>query len=165
MKRDDNHIEEPGLTEVHEHFRRAVERLTADIVAAPLDTDARVKRAVVYRVLGDFEQAMQDYEALKVSVSADPTVRHSMGIALLGRGSLAAAAQAFDHANESDPWDVESYYRRVETRLALGEHRLALEVLDEFVEKYPCDALAPGEWELIQRQREQRESKDARGLV
>lgn len=161
MKRDDNHMDEPGLTDVHEHCRQAVERLTADIAADPLDTDARLKRAVVYRVLGDFDQAMQDYEALKISVSLDPTVRHSMGIALLGRGNLEAAAQAFDHANESDPWDVESYYRRVETRLALGENRRAIEVLDEFVDTYPRDALAPGEWELIQRQREQRESKYA----
>ncbi len=161
MKRDDNEMEEPGLTEVHEHFRRAVERLTADIASDPLDTDARIKGAVVHRVLGDFDQAMQDYEALKVSVSEDPTVRHSMGIALLGRGNLGAAAQAFDYANESDPWDVESYYRRLETRLALGENRRAIEVLDEFVDTYPRDALAPGEWELIQGQREKRESKDA----
>lgn len=159
MKRDDDHMEEPGLTEVHEHFRQAVERLTADIAADPHDTDARVKRAVVCRVLGDFDQAMEDYEVLKVSVSLDPTMRHSMGIALLGLGNLGAAAQAFDHANESDPWDVESYYRRVETRLALGEHRRAIEVLDEFVDTYPCHLLAPGEWELIQRQMEQSESK------
>ncbi len=154
MKRDDNQMDKPGLTEVREHFRQAVERLTADIAADPLDTDARIKRAVVYRVLGDFDQAMQDYEALMVPVGKDPTVLHSMGIALLGRGSLGAAAQAFDHANESDPWDVESYYRRVETRLALGENRQAIEVLDDFVGTYPRDALAPGEWELIQRQRE-----------
>ena len=161
MKRDDDHMDEPGLTEVHEHFRQAVERLTADIAADPLDIEARIKRAVVHRVLGDFDQAMQDYEVLMVPVGEDPTVLHSMGIALLGRGSLGAAAQAFDHANESDPWDVESYYRRVETRLALGEHRRAIEVLDEFVDTYPRDALAPGERELIQRRREQRESKGA----
>ena len=161
MKKDENQMDEPGLNEVHKHFRQAVERLTADIAANPLDTDARIKRAVVYRVLGDFDQAMQDYEALMVPVGKDPTVRHSMGIALLGRGSLGAAAAAFDHANESDPWDVESYYRRVETRLALGENRRAIEVLEEFVDTYPRDALDPGEWELIQRQREQRESKGA----
>lgn len=154
MKKNDNQMDEPGLTEVREHFRRAVERLMADIAANPLDTDARIKRAVVYRVLGDFDQAMQDYEALMVPVGEDPTVLHSMGIALLGRGNLGAAAQAFDHANESDPWDVESYYRRVETRLALGENRRAIEVLDEFVDTYPRDAFAPGEWELIERQRE-----------
>ncbi len=154
MNKDDNQLDEPGLTEVREHFRRAVERLTADIAANPLDTDARIKRAVVYRVLGHFDQAMQDYEVLMVPVGEDPTVLHSMGIALLGRGNLGAAARAFDHANESDPWDVESYYRRVETRLALGEHRRAIEVLDEFVDTYPHDVLAPGEWELIERQRE-----------
>ncbi len=158
MKRDDNQMDETGLTEVYEHFRRAVERLTADIVANPLDTNARIKRAMVYRVLGDFEQAMQDYEALMVPVGEDPTVLHSMGIALLGRGNLGAAAQTFDHANESDPWDVESYYRRVETRLALGEHGRAIEVLDEFVDTYPRDAFDPGEWELIERRRESRET-------
>ena len=158
MKRDDNQMDEPGLTEVHEHFRRAVEFLTAEVAANPLDTNARIKRAVVYRVLGDFDQAMQDYEALMVPIGEDPTVLHSMGIALLGRGNLGAAAQAFDHANESDPWDVESYYRRVETRLALGENRRAIEVLDGFVDTYPRDAFAPGEWELIERQRG---SKDA----
>ena len=158
MKRDDNQIDEPGLTEVHEHFRRAVELLTAEVAANPLDTNARIKRAVVHRVLGDFHRAMQDYEALMVPIGEDPTVLHSMGIALLGRGNLGAAAQAFDHANESDPWDVESYCRRVETRLALGENRRAIEVLDEFVDTYPRDAFAPGEWELIERQRG---SKDA----
>ena len=158
MKREDNQLDEPGLTEVREHFRRAVERLTSDIAANPLDTDARIKRAVVYRVLGDFHQALQDYEALMVPVGEDPSVLQSKGITLLSMGELGAAAQAFDHANESDPWDVESYYRRVETRLALGENRRAIEVLDEFVDTFPRDAFAPGEWELIERQRE---SKDA----
>ena len=158
MKRDDNQMDEPGLTEVHEHFRRAVECLTADIVANPLDINARIKRAMVYRVLGDFDQAIQDYEALMVPVGEDPTVLHSMGMALLGRGNLGAAAQTFDHANESDPWDVESYYRRVETRLALGEHCRAIEVLDEFVDTYPRDAFDPGEWELIERRRASQEA-------
>lgn len=158
MEKDNNQLDEPGLTEVREHFRRAVERLTADIAANPLDVDARIKRAVVYRVLGDFDRAMQDYEALMVPVGEDPTVLQSKGITHLSMGELVAAAQAFDHASESDPWDVESYCRRVETRLALGENRRAVEVLDEFVHTYPRDAFDPGEWELIERQRESREA-------
>ena len=158
MTKNNNQTDEPGLTEVRQHFRRVVERLTAVIAANPLDIDARIKRAVVYRALGDFDRAMQDYEALMVPVGEDPGVLQSKGITHLGMGELGAAAQAFDHANESDPWDVESYYRRVETRLALGENRRAIEVLDEFVDTYPRDAFDPGEWELIERQRESREA-------
>lgn len=154
MENHDKQRGEPGLTEVRDHFRQVVDRLTEDIADDPLDIDARIKRAVVYRALGDFHRAMQDYEVLMVPIGEDPGVLQSRGITLLSMGELATAAQAFDQANESDPWDVETHYRRVETRLALGENRRAIEVLDEFVDTYPRDAFDPGEWELIERLRE-----------
>ena len=120
MKTESSQLVQPELSEVREHFRRAVERLSADIAADPGDNDALIKRAVAYRVLGEFEQAMQDYDRLAVSCPLDPPVLHSKGITLLSQGEVATAAKAFDQANESDPWDVESYYRRVATRPALG---------------------------------------------
>ena len=149
-----NKLDEPEMSEVRKHFRRAVERVTADIAADPSDTDARIKRAVVHRILGEFDKAMQDYDALMVPIGEDPGVLQSKGITLLSLGELGAAAQAFDKANESDPWDVESYYRRVATRLALGENRRAIEVLDEFVDTFPRDAFGPGEWDLINSETE-----------
>ena len=130
MAKQTNPLGEPQLNEVHEHFRRAVERLSADIEADPGDNDALIKRAVAYRVLGEFDKAMQDYNRLAVTCPLDPAVPHSRGITLLGQGELEAAAQAFDQANEADPWDVESYYRRVATRMALGENSGAIEVFD-----------------------------------
>ena len=142
------------MNEVHEHFRRAVERLSADIAADPGDNDALIKRAVAYRALGELDKAMQDYDRLAVTCPLDPAVPHSRGITLLSCGDLAIAAKAFDQANEADPWDVESYYRRVATRLALGENNGAIEVFDEFIDSYPRDAFHPGEWELIQKERE-----------
>ena len=151
MTKENNKLDEPEMNEVREHFRRAVERLTADIAANPQDTDALIKRAVVYRALGEFGKAMQDYDALMVPIGEDPGVLQSKGITFLSLGELGAAAQAFDKANESDPWDVESYYRRVATRLALGENRRAIEVLDEFVGTFPRDAFDPGEWGVDQQ--------------
>ena len=154
MTPENNKLDEPEMSEVREHFRRAVERVMADIAADPSDTDARIKRAVVHRVLGEFDKAMQDYDALMVPIGEDPGVLQSKGITLLSLGELGAAAQAFDKANESDPWDVESYYRRVATRLALGENRRAIEVLDEFVDTFPRDAFDPSEWDLINSETE-----------
>ena len=61
------------------------------------------------------------------------------------KGELAAAAKAFDQANESDPWDVEPYYRRMATCMALCENGGAIEVFDEFIDSYPRDAFDPGE--------------------
>ena len=144
------------MSEVQDHFRRAVGRLSADIAADPRDTNALIQRAVAYRVLGKFALAMQDYDRLAVSCPLDPTVPHSRGIALLSQGDVTAAAKAFDQANELDPWDVESYYRRVATRLALGENSGAIQVFDEFIDSYPRDAFEPGEWEDIQRERQLR---------
>ena len=156
MKTENNQLVHLELGKVHKHLRRAVERLSADITDDPGDTNARIMRAVAYRVLGEFELAMQDYDHLAVACPLDPTVPHSRGITLLSQGELATAAKAFDQANELDPWDVESYYRRVATRLALGETRAAIEVFDEFIGSYPQDAFEPGEWESIQRERQLR---------
>ena len=156
MTTQSNQPVQPELSEVQEHFRRAVERLSADIASDPRDNNALIQRAVAYRVLGEFALAMQDYDRLAVSCPLDPTVPHSRGITLLSQGELAAAAQAFDQASELDSWDVESYYRRVATRLALGENSGAIEVFDEFIDSYPRDAFDPGEWESIQRERQLR---------
>ena len=51
MTGENNQLVQPELSEVHERFRRAVERLSADIAADPGDNDALIKRAVAYRVL------------------------------------------------------------------------------------------------------------------
>ena len=102
---------------------------------------------MAYRVLGWYERAMHDYDRLAVSYPLDPTVPHSRGATLLSQGEVATAAKAFDQASELDLWDVESYYRRVATRLALGENGGAIEVFDEFIDSYPSDAFDPGEWE------------------
>ena len=149
MTKESNPLGEPQLSEVHEHFRRVVELLSEDIATDPRDTDALIKRAVAYRILGEFDKAMQDYDLLAVSCALDPTVLHSRGITLLSQGDLGAASRVFDQANESDPWDVESYYRRVATRMALGENSGAIKVFDEFIDTYPRDAFDPGELELM----------------
>ena len=92
--------------------------------------------------------------SLVVGIGA--TVPHSRDITLLSQGELATAAKAFNQANESDPWDVESYYRRMAIRLALGENGRVIEVFGEFIDSYPRDAFDPGEWESTQKERQLR---------
>ena len=53
-----NVLDGPELSDVKEHFRRAAERLSAEVAADPSDINALVKRAVVYRTLGGIRQGV-----------------------------------------------------------------------------------------------------------
>ena len=140
----------PLPREFREHAREAIARLSEEITAGPAGGDALLRRAVIQRVLGEFEEAIRDHDRAVAAYPLDPTVRCARGITLLQAGQTAAAARDFDQAAELDAWDVETHYQQIASHVALGQWRQAAEALDAFLDPRDEDlerrlaALSPG---------------------
>ena len=124
----------PLPQEFREHAREAIAGLSEEITAGPAGADVLIRRAVIYRVLGEFEEAIVDHDRAVATYPVDPTVRCARGITLLLSGQLAAAARDFDQAAELDVWDVETHYQQIASHVALGQWRQATEAFDAFLD-------------------------------
>ena len=125
---------DPLPEEFREHVREAIAGLSADITAGPAGADPLTRRAVVHRMLGEFEEALGDHDRAVAAYPLDPTVRCARGVTLLLSGQLEAAARDFDQAAELDVWDVETHYQQIASHIALGQWREAAEALDAFID-------------------------------
>ena len=137
---------DPLPWEFTEHAREAIAGLSEAIATGPAGADALVSRAIIHRVLGEFEQAISDLDGAVAAYPLDPTVRCARGITLLLSGQVAAAASDFDEAAELDVWDIETHYQRIAAHVALGQWREAAAALDAFVDpraKASSDAWPP----------------------
>lgn len=114
-------------------MREVIVALTEAIAADADAAGALTRRAVVHRMLGEFEQAILDHDRAVATASLDPMVRCARGITLLQAGQTAAAARDFDRAAELDVWDVETHYHQIATHIALGQWREAADALDAFI--------------------------------
>lgn len=124
----------PLPREFREHVREAIAGLSEEVTAGPAGADALVRRAIIHRVLGEFEEAISDHDRAVAAYPLDPTVRCARGITLLPAGEIAAAARDFDQAAELDVWDLETHYQQIVAPVALGQWRQAAEALDAFLD-------------------------------
>ncbi len=124
----------PLPREFREHVREAIAGLSEEITAGPTGDYALVRRAIIHRVLGEFEEAISDHDRAVAAYPLDPTVRCARGITLLQAGEIAAAARDFDQAAELDVWDLETHYQQIAAHVALGQWRQAAEALDAFLD-------------------------------
>ena len=124
----------PLRGEFREHAEGAIAGLSEEITAGPAGADALLRRAVIHRVLGEFEEAIRDHDRAVATYPLDPTVRCARGVTLLLAGQTAAAARDFDQAAELDVWDIETHYHRIAAHVALGQWRQAAEALDAFLD-------------------------------
>ena len=124
----------PLPEEFREHVREAMDCLSEEITDGPAGADALIRRAVVHRVLGEFEEAIKDHDRAVVAYPLDPTVRCARGVTLLQAGRTAAAARDFDAAAEMDVWDIETHYQQIAAHVALGQWPEAAAALDAFVD-------------------------------
>ena len=120
--------------EFREHVRKAIASLSEEIASGPNGAEGLLRRAVIHRVLGEFEQAISDHDRAGATYPEDPIVRCARGVTLLQAGRTAAAAEDFDKAAELDVWDVETHYQQIATHVALGQWREAAEALDAFID-------------------------------
>ena len=118
--------------EFRDLLREVIARLSEEIAAGPVGTDPLTRRAVIHRMLGEFDEAILDHDRAVARYPLDPIVRCARGITLLQAGRTAAAAQDFDKAAELDVWDVETHYQRIASHMALGQWLEAGEALDAF---------------------------------
>ncbi|MXZ87884.1 MAG: hypothetical protein F4086_17675 [Gemmatimonadetes bacterium] len=114
-------------------LREAVARLSEATTAGPARLDALVRRAVIHRMLGEFDEAILDHDRAVARYPLDPIVRCARGITLLQAGRTTAAARDFDKAAELDVWDVETHYQQIASHMALGQWIEAAEALDAFI--------------------------------
>ena len=124
----------PLAGEFREHARAATACLSDEITDGPAGADALIRRAVIHRLLGEFEAALGDHDRAVAAYPLDPTVRCARGVTLLLSGQTAAAARDFDDAAELDVWDIETHYQRIASHVALGQSRQAVEALDAFLD-------------------------------
>jgi protein O-mannosyl-transferase len=81
----------------------AVPFLQQAVEAEPFSVVARFELAVAYARSGKLPEAVQQYEALEQSGSADVRVHHNLGLALRQLGRNAEAAAAFERATAQAP--------------------------------------------------------------
>jgi len=81
----------------------AVPFLQQAVEAEPFSVVARFELAVAYARSGKLPEAVQQYEALEQSGSADVRVHHNLGLALRQLGRNAEAAAAFERATARAP--------------------------------------------------------------
>ena len=119
--------------EFREHVREAIASLSEEITTGPVGADPLTRRAVIHRMLGEFDKAILDHDRAVAAYPLDPIVRCARGITLLQAGQTAAAARDFDQAAELDVWDVETHYQQIAAHIALGQWRQAIEALGAFL--------------------------------
>ncbi len=119
--------------EFRDHAREAIAGLSEEIAAGPVGADPLTRRAVIHRMLGEFDKAILDHDRAVAAHPLDPIVRCARGITLLQAGQMAAAARDFDQAAELDVWDVETHYQQIATHVALAQWRQAAEALEAFL--------------------------------
>ncbi len=124
----------PLPLEFSEPVRNAIAGLSDEISAGPAGSDALVRRAIIHRVLGEFEEAIRDHDRAVAAYPLDPAVRCARGVTLLQAGRTAAAARDFDRAAELDVWDFETHYQQIAAHVALGQWCEATEALDAFLD-------------------------------
>ena len=124
----------PPPPEFREHARAAIADLSEDIAAGRLGADALVRRAVIHRLLGEYEAALGDHDRAVAAYPIDPAVRCARGITLMLSGRTADAARDFDEAARLDVWDFETHYQQIAAHAALGQSRQAAEALDAFLD-------------------------------
>ena len=120
--------------EFRELVSEAIAYLSEEAAAAPARVDPLVRRAVIHRMLGEFDEAILDHDRAVARYPLDPVVRCARGITLLQAGRAAAAARDFDRAAELDVGDVETHYQRIASHVALGQWLKAAEALDAFID-------------------------------
>ena len=120
--------------EFREHVREAIASLSEQITAGPAGPDPLTRRAVIQRMLGEFEQAIGDHDRAVAAYPLDPAVRCARGVTLLQAGQPEAAARDFDEAAELDAWDIETHYQRIASHIALGQWTEASAAIDAFID-------------------------------
>ncbi len=144
----------PPPPEFIKQAREAIADLSEEITAGRLGADGIVRRAIIHRLLGEYEEALSDHDRAVAAYPLDPTVRCARGITLLLSGRTADAARDFDKAAELDVWDLETHYQQIAAHVALGQGREAAEALDAFLD--PRD-------EDLERRRQEWEATQATG--
>ncbi len=74
----------------------------------PENLEARVMAAVALRRSGEYDQAIEEYQAVLVKVPDHPRILYNMGVAYSNKGDLEAAREAYLRAIEKRPHYAEA---------------------------------------------------------
>ena len=120
-----------------QYLRRMVERLTERIRSDPGDTESLFLRGLVYRDLGEMEQALADFGA---AVELEPNyglARYARGITNLNLGEFDRALQDFDAVIGLDPDNAAALRGRGVALGNLGRNGEAMRDLDRALDLDP----------------------------
>ena len=124
-------------------LRRMVERLAEKIKANPGDTESLFLRGLVYRDLGELEQALADFSAAIELEENYGLARHARGITNLNLGEFQGALRDFDAVIGLDPDNAAAQRGRGVALGGLGRDDEAVRDLDRSLGLDPDNAGDP----------------------
>lgn len=103
---------------------------------------ALYNRASAYQTQGDYDRAIQDYDAAIRLDASDPDTFLNRGVAYGTRGNHARAIRDFDAAIRLDPSNARAFNNRGSSYMAKGTYKHALRDYDEAIRLDPGYAKA-----------------------